>query len=106
MDRIIIALGVVMIAMTLYAAFASNPPVGEAMRNAVLPEELASPLFAATVTMVGGTVGGYIIYAGAHRLIDPGITGPENFKEITRASVTGIIVTGVMRVVLFLAVLG
>ncbi len=106
MDRIIIALGVVMIAMTLYAAFASNPPVGEAMRNAVLPEELGSPMFVAIVTIVGGTVGGYITYAGAHRLLDSGITGPENVKEITRASVTGIIVTGVMRVVLFLAVLG
>ncbi|WP_017593728.1 NRAMP family divalent metal transporter [Nocardiopsis potens] len=106
MDRIIVALGVAMIAMTLYVAFTSNPPVGEALRNTVLPEELGSPMFVAIVTIVGGTVGGYITYAGAHRLLDAGVSGPENVKEITRASVTGIIVTGVMRVVLFLAVLG
>ncbi|MFW5419273.1 divalent metal cation transporter [Nocardiopsis sp. CNT-189] len=106
MDRIIVALGVAMIAMTLYAAFTSNPPVGEALRNTVLPEELGSPMFVAIVTIVGGTVGGYITYAGAHRLLEAGVSGPENVKEITRASVTGVIVTGVMRVVLFLAVLG
>jgi Mn2+/Fe2+ NRAMP family transporter len=27
------------------------------------------------VTLVGGTVGGYISFAGAHRLIDAGIKG-------------------------------
>ncbi|HIW99933.1 MAG TPA: hypothetical protein H9871_07290, partial [Candidatus Nesterenkonia stercoripullorum] len=40
------------------------------------------------------------------RLIDSGIKGPESVKDITRASVLGIIVTGVMRVLLFLAILG
>ena len=45
-------------------------------------------------------------YAGAHRMLESGVTGPENVGLITRSSVLGIIVTGVMRVVLFLAVLG
>ncbi|GLU49488.1 NRAMP family divalent metal transporter [Nocardiopsis ansamitocini] len=106
MDRIMVVLGVLMIAMTLYVAFASSPPVGEALRQAVWPDELGTDLFLATVTIIGGTVGGYITYAGAHRLVDAGVSGPANVKEITRASVTGIIVTGVMRVLLFLAVLG
>ncbi|GAA3757591.1 divalent metal cation transporter [Spinactinospora alkalitolerans] len=103
MDRIIIVFGVLMIAMTLYVALVSDPPVGEALRQSVLPDEIG---FVAIVTIIGGTVGGYITYAGAHRLVDAGISGPENSRAIARASVIGIIVTGVMRVLLFLAVLG
>ena len=57
-------------------------------------------------TLVGGTVGGYITYAGAHRLLDSGQTGPEHVRQVSRSSVTGIILTGIMRIVLFLAVLG
>ncbi|RNL84979.1 NRAMP family divalent metal transporter [Halostreptopolyspora alba] len=105
-DRIIVVLGAAMIALTCYVAVVSRPPVGEAMRQAVLPEALGSDVFFATVTIIGGTVGGYITYAGAHRLIDSGTKGPENVGTITRASVTGVLLTGVMRVLLFLAVLG
>ncbi len=103
MDRIVIVLGLVMIALTLYVAIVSGPPVGEALRQTVLPEKVN---FLIITTLVGGTVGGYITYAGAHRLVDAGVTGREHVGEITRASVTGIIVTGVMRALLFLAVLG
>jgi Mn2+/Fe2+ NRAMP family transporter len=69
----------------------------------VLPEQVS---FLIITTLVGGTVGGYITYAGAHRLVDSGITGPEHIRMISRGSVTGILVTGVMRALLFLAVLG
>ena len=106
MDRIIVVLGVLMIAMTLYVAVASGPPVGQALQNAVLPERLDSAMYVAIVTIIGGTVGGYITYAGAHRLIDAGVSGPERVGEITRASVTGVLVTGLMRILLFLAILG
>ena len=103
MDRIVVVLGLVMIAMTGYVAFISHPPVGLALRNAVLPDQVD---FLAITTLVGGTVGGYITYAGAHRLIDAGVHGRANVAEISRASVTGVLVTGLMRVLLFLAVLG
>lgn len=106
MDRIIVVLGVLMIALTLYVALSSSPPVGEALRGAVAPGVLGENEFTAIVTIIGGTVGGYITYAGAHRLIDAGVTGRENVRAISRASVTGIIVTGVVRILLFLAVLG
>ncbi|MET9709403.1 NRAMP family divalent metal transporter [Nocardiopsis alba] len=106
LDRVLVVLGLLMIALTLYVAVVSRPPVGEALRQAVLPEAAASDLFLATITIIGGTVGGYITYAGAHRLIEQGRGGPENVSAITRVSVTGIIVTGIMRVVLFLAILG
>ena len=103
MDRLVVVLGVAMIALTTYVAIVSDPPVGDALRNTVLPEKVN---FLAITTLIGGTVGGYITYAGAHRLLDSGVTGPEHVGEITRSSVIGIIVTGVMRVVLFLAMLG
>ena len=103
MDRIVVVLGVLMIGMVLYTAFVSQPPVGEALRQSVLPDEVS---FVVITTLIGGTVGGYITYAGAHRLVDTGITGPDNVRAITRGSVTGILVTGVMRALLFLAVLG
>jgi Mn2+/Fe2+ NRAMP family transporter len=103
MDRVVVALGFVMIAMTAYVAFVSGPPVGEALRNAVSPEAVD---FLAITTLVGGTVGGYITYAGAHRLVDAGVRGPSNVGAIARASVMGVLVTGLMRVMLFLAVLG
>ncbi|MFC7330457.1 NRAMP family divalent metal transporter [Marinactinospora rubrisoli] len=103
MDRIIVVLGVLMIVLTLYVAVVSGPPVGEALRQSVLPDEIG---WVAIVTIIGGTVGGYISYSGAHRLIDTGVKGPENVGAISRASVTGVIVTAVMRVLLFLAVLG
>ncbi|KII00296.1 membrane protein [Streptomonospora alba] len=106
LDRILVVLGVLMIGLTLYVAFVSRPPVGEALRQAVLPGELGGDLFLATVTIIGGTVGGYITYAGAHRLVDNGQGGIRNVAAVTRTSVIGIIVTGIMRVLLFLAVLG
>jgi Mn2+/Fe2+ NRAMP family transporter len=103
LDKIVIGLGLVMIVLTAYIAFTSGAPVGTALKNAVLPEQVD---FLAITTLIGGTVGGYITYAGAHRLIESGRTGPEHVGEITKGSVLGIMVTGVMRVILFLAVLG
>ncbi|PDP87878.1 hypothetical protein CQJ94_09620 [Glycomyces fuscus] len=106
LDRILVVLGLAMIALTLYVAFVSQPPVGEALSQAVLPERFGQDVFLATVTIIGGTVGGYITYAGVHRLVETGQGGRENIRAITQTSVTGIIVTGVMRVLLFLAILG
>lgn len=103
LDRIVVALGAIMILATLYVAIVSNPPVGEALKNTVIPDEVN---FTVITTLVGGTVGGYITYAGAHRMLDAGISGTEYVKDISRSSVTGIIITGIMRFLLFLAILG
>jgi len=102
-DRIVVVLGGVMIALTTYIAITSDPPAVRALRNVVLPESVS---VLAITTLIGGTIGGYIVYAGAHRLLDSGVSGPENVQNITRGSVTGVLITGVMRVVLFLAILG
>ncbi|WP_394252118.1 NRAMP family divalent metal transporter [Arthrobacter pityocampae] len=103
LDRIVVLLGAVMILLMIYVAVVAAPPVGEALKNAVLPEQID---FLIITTLVGGTVGGYITYAGAHRMLDSGATGVEHVKQITRSSVLGILVTGVMRVLLFLAIFG
>ena len=103
MDRVIIVLGILMIGLTVYVAIVSQPPVGEALTQTVWPDTID---FAAITTIIGGTVGGYITYSGAHRLLDSGTTGPEHVREVTRGALTGIAVTGVMRYVLFLAIFG
>lgn len=103
LDKILVVLGIAMMALTLYVAVVSQPPVGEALRNAVLPDDID---WVVITTLVGGTVGGYITYAGAHRMLDSGKTGIEHVKSVTSSSITGILLTGIMRVVLFLAVLG
>lgn len=103
MDRVVLVLGALMILLTTYIAITSGPPVGSALKNVVLPDQVE---FLAITTLIGGTIGGYIVYAGAHRLLDSGVSGPQHIRAITRGSITGILITGVMRIVLFLAVLG
>lgn len=102
-DRLIIVAGVMMILLTLYVAIVSGPPVGDALYQTVLPATID---FATITTIVGGTVGGYITYSGAHRLLDKGTVGIENLGAVNRAALSGIAVTGLMRYVLFLAILG
>lgn len=103
MDRFTQGLGFVMVALTLYVALSSRPPVGEALVAAVLPARV--DVFS-IVTLVGGTVGGYITFAGAHRLIDAGIGGPEAIGAVTRSATRAIVIASLMRVLLFLAALG
>ena len=103
LDRVMVGLGAIMILLMLYVAIVSQPPVGEALKNTVMPEKVD---FLVVTTLIGGTVGGYITFAGAHRLIDSGLTGPDHVKQITNTSILGVIITGVMRILLFLAVLG
>lgn len=103
MDKFAQVMGFVMIALTVYVAWQANPPVGEAVVRTFFPEKLDA---VAIVTLVGGTVGGYITFAGAHRLLDAGIKGKESLAEVNKSSVSAILIASVMRIVLFLAVLG
>lgn len=103
MDIVLVVLGIAMIGMTVAVAIMSQPPIGEALRQTFAPDELN---FATITTIVGGTVGGYITYSGAHRYLDSGHVGPEQAGPVMRAAANGIIITGIMRYVLFLAILG
>ena len=106
MDTVAKIMGGIMIVVILVVIFVVQPPVGDALKNTFVPETGVSPLFAAILTLMGGTVGGYITFAGAHRLIDAQITGEDNMKEISKSSVTGIGIATLVRIMLFLAVLG
>ena len=97
------ALGGLMIALTAVVMIAAGPDYLASLRGAVWPARIA---FLPVVTLVGGTVGGYITFSGVHRLLDAGVGGPADVPRLTRASVMGILVTAAMRVLLFLAVLG
>ena len=103
MDSFAKVLGVIMIGLTLYVGISSNPPLLEAAHRSFIPEKIDVMTI---VTLVGGTVGGYITFAGAHRLLDAGIKGQENLAQVNRSAVNGIVITGIMRTVLFLAALG
>ena len=103
MDRFAQAMGFVMIGLTGYVAVSSRAPIGEAALRTVVPLEVD---FLSIVTIVGGTVGGYITFAGAHRLLDAGVTGPAAVPEVTRSATMAIGIASLMRVLLFLAALG
>ena len=103
MDWFAKILGFVMIALIIYVVIKSQPPVAEAAVRTLLPTTF-DPL--ATVTLVGGTVGGYITFAGGHRLLDAGIRGKENLAQADRGAITGIFLTAIIRFALFLAALG
>lgn len=105
MDRVMQICGVVMLVMVGFVMVRTSPPYQEALIKAFIPDD-ALALLLPIVTIVGGTVGGYISFAGGHRLIDAGITGKENVHFVGRAASLGIVTTIIMRTFLFLAVLG
>jgi Mn2+/Fe2+ NRAMP family transporter len=96
-------LGTVKILLTLGIAFSAHPPLLQALHHTLLPAKFSA---AAIVTIVGGTVGGYITFSGAHRLLDAGIKGIESQEVVTRSAVSGIVISTFMRFVLFLAIVG
>ncbi|MFN6373835.1 MAG: NRAMP family divalent metal transporter [Chitinophagia bacterium] len=103
MDMFAKVLGMVMIVLTLFVVFTSSPPLQSALVESIIPKKID---IVAIITLVGGTVGGYISFAGAHRLIDAGLTGTNHTKEVSQSAVSAIIIASVMRILLFLAALG
>ncbi len=102
MDVVSIILGIVMILVVAYVMFVSNPPYGDAFVHTFAPEhpmKLVLPI----ITLVGGTVGGYITFAGAHRILDSGIKkGKQYLPFVNQSAIAGILTTGIMRTLLFL----
>ena len=96
-------LGSVKILLTLFIAFRAHPPLAQAIHHSFVPEKIS---MVAIVTIVGGTVGGYLTFSGAHRLLDAGIKGKENLSRVNKSAMSGIIISTIMRIILFLAVVG
>jgi Mn2+/Fe2+ NRAMP family transporter len=103
MDWFVKVLGLFMIGMMLFVVFTINPPLAEALEKSLLPTTID---FNAIVTIVGGTVGGYITFSGAHRLLDAGIHGENGLPQANRSAITAIGAASLMRILLFLASLG
>jgi Mn2+/Fe2+ NRAMP family transporter len=103
MDIFTKLLGVLMIGLTLYVCFSSEPPLATAAYRSIIPETIDAK---AIITLVGGTVGGYISFAGAHRLLESGLKGKEALPEVKRSAVSGIMLASTMRILLFLAAFG
>ena len=95
--------GTIKILLTLFIAFSAHPPLLQAIHHTFIPEHIST---AAILTIVGGTVGGYITFSGAHRLLDAGIKGKESLPQVNRSAISGIVISGLMRCILFLAVVG
>lgn len=95
--------GTVKILLTLFIAFSAHPPLLDAIHHTILPEKIST---AAIVTIVGGTVGGYLTFSGAHRLLDAGIKGTASLPQVNKSAIQGIVISTIMRSVLFLATVG
>lgn len=106
MDRLTQLLGAAMIILIAYVAIVTQPPVVTAAKSVIAPQGGVTPLFAPILTLLGGTVGGYIVFSGGHRLIDAGVVGEENLPQVNRSATLGVGVALIVRVLLFLAVLG
>jgi Mn2+/Fe2+ NRAMP family transporter len=103
MDVFTKVLGILMIVLTIYVVVVAQPPWGEALQKSIVPDKID---LLAIITLVGGTVGGYISFAGAHRLIDAGMIGTKHTQAVGKSAVTAILLASVMRILLFLAALG
>lgn len=106
MDKLTQILGAAMIVLIAFVAIKTKPPVGEAVSSAVMPKGGFNSIIPATLTLIGGTVGGYIVFSGGHRLIDAGIVGEDALPDVNRSANLGIVVAFIVRVLLFLAILG
>lgn len=103
MDRFAQLMGAVMIVVIIYIAITSAPPVAEAALRTIVPLKID---LMTIITLVGGTVGGYITFSGGHRLLDAGIKGKKALGQVSTGAVMGISVASLVRIFLFLASLG
>ncbi|MBS6517275.1 MAG: divalent metal cation transporter [Clostridium sp.] len=105
MDKLTKYLGTMMILVVLYVVFKSKPPVGEAVAG-IASFNQAPDLVLPLITLLGGSCGGYIAFSGAHRLLDAGYKGEKDLPKVRQSVLMGVGVSGTMRILLFLAVLG
>ena len=102
MDKVATVLAAVILITVLSVAIISKPPVGDVAAGLVAFDKFPT-MFVVLTTLLGGSCGGYIPFSGAHRLVDAGVEGAANFRK----SVTqGVLTSGTVRILLFLAVLG
>ena len=109
MDKVATLLAAIILITVLVVAVISQPPLGEVAKGVTRVDYLLNPennAFTALTTLLGGSCGGYIAFSGAHRLLDAGISGPENVGHVRKSVIQGCGTSGLVRILLFLAVLG
>lgn len=109
MDKVATILAAVILITVLVVAIISQPPLGEVAKGVTRVDYLLNRdnnAFTALTTLLGGSCGGYIAFSGAHRLLDAGISGPENVSHVRKSVLQGCGTSGIVRILLFLAVLG
>ena len=102
MDKVATVLAAVILVTVLVVAVISKPPMGEVAAGLTSFGKFPT-MFVALTTLLGGSCGGYIPFSGAHRLVDAGVQGAGNFR---RSVIQGVCTSGIVRILLFLAVLG
>ena len=103
LDYVVKVLGIIMLILIISMVFLVKIDFGLLIKNTFIPEKIDVK---AILTIIGGTIGGYISFAGIHRLIEAGTSGSENLKEISKSASLGIILTGICRIFLFIGTLG
>ena len=103
MDLFAKIIGGLLILLALFIAYISKPPLEEAVIRSINPIHFS---FTAVLTIVGGTVGGYITFAGAHRLLDAKLSGQQNLTAVNKGALSAIGLASLMRILLFIAALG
>ncbi len=102
LDLFMKVMALVMVTLLIAMVLMADIDLLKALKFTLLPEKTDVK---ATITLVGGTVGGYITFAGAQRLLDAGITGKENASQVEKSAYRGILFTGFFRYFLFIGVL-
>jgi Mn2+/Fe2+ NRAMP family transporter len=96
-------LGIVMLMLMVVVCMVARPPAADIVQHTFVPQKID---VGAILTLVGGTVGGYISFSGAHRLLDVGGSRPGNLQAVQKSAVSGILLTSIMRFLLFATVAG
>ena len=102
MDLSATIMGSIIIILLVLITFKSSPPIDIALKGTISPKSL--PIFE-ILTLIGGTVGGFIPFSGAHRLIDAKVVGKENLSEINKSVNLGMVASGLVRILMFIATL-
>lgn len=102
LDWFIRIMAVLMVILLISMIFLADVDFVKVFKFSLSPEKID---IKATITLVGGTVGGYITFAGAQRLLDSGVVGKEQQTIVTRSAYTGVVFTGIFRYMLFIGVL-
>lgn len=103
MDSAVKWMGILMVVLTAYVAFSSRPSLNNLVTETFWPTRFN---YTALLTIVGGTVGGYICFAGAHRMLEGSGVEKINLPSVRSSAATGILTASIMRYLLFLAALG